>query len=125
MNDISEIANKAKIRLFGDDTNLFIVSDDLNHLKKYAKIVFHNISDWFAANKWLLNDDKTCYSIFASPAKLKTIHTSLNSKQLGDTVVNRINHAKYLGLILDESLSSNIEALIKQLSKLTSSYSKA
>ncbi len=41
-----------------------------------------------------------------------------------DTVINRVNHAKYLGLILDESLSwkEHIEALIKQLSKLASSY---
>ncbi len=39
-------------------------------------------------------------------------------------VINRVNHAKYLGLILDESLSlkEHIEALIKQLSKLASSY---
>ncbi len=51
MNDISEIANNAKIHLFADDTNLFIVSDDPNHLKHNAKIVFHNISEWFAANK--------------------------------------------------------------------------
>ncbi len=33
MNDISEITNNAKICLFADDTNIFIVSDDPNHLK--------------------------------------------------------------------------------------------
>ncbi len=65
----------------------------------------YNISEWFAANKLSLNHDKTCYSIFASPAKLKTIPTFLNSIQLGDTVINRVNHAKYLGLIRDNSLS--------------------
>ncbi len=104
MNDISEIANNTTISLFADETNLVIVSDDPNHLKNNAKIVFHNISEWFASNKLSLNHDKTCYSIFASPVKLTTIPTSLNSIQLGDTVINRVNHAKYLGLILDESL---------------------
>ncbi len=63
MNDICEIANNAKIRLFADDTNLFIVSDDSNHLKNNAKIVFHNTSEWFEANRLSLNHDKTCYSI--------------------------------------------------------------
>ncbi len=120
INDISEIANNATIHLFADDTNLFIVSDDPNHLKYKAKIVFHNIFEWFAANKVSLNHDKTCYSSFTSLAKLKT----LNSIQLDDTVINRVNHAKYLGLILDESISwkEHFKDLIKQLSKLASSY---
>ncbi len=45
MNDISEIANNAKIRLFADDTKVFIVTDDSNHLKNNAKIAFHNMSE--------------------------------------------------------------------------------
>ncbi len=86
--------------------------------------LFSKIYEWFAANKLSLSHDKTCYSIFASPTKLKTIPTYLNSIQLGDTVINRVNHAKYLGLTLNESLSwmENIEVLIKQLGKLASSY---
>ncbi len=39
-------------------------------------------------------------------------------------MIKRVHHAKYLGLILDESLSfkEHIEGLTKQLSKLANSY---
>ncbi len=40
MNDIGEIAKHAKIRLFADDTNVFIVSDDPILLKENAQNTF-------------------------------------------------------------------------------------
>ncbi len=58
MNDIHEIAKHAKIRLFADDTNVFIVSDDPILLKKNAQNTLFGLSEWFAANKLSLNKDK-------------------------------------------------------------------
>ncbi len=71
-----------------------------------------------------VNKDKSCYSIFASPSKLKTVPGYLNTIHLGDMMIKRIYHAKYLGLILDESLSfkEHIDELSKQLNKLANSY---
>ncbi len=95
-----------------------------NNLKQDAQHTLLKLSEWFAANKLSLHKDKSCYTVFASPTKLQSVPSSLNSLCFGNQVINRVHHAKYLGLILDESLSwkEHIESLIKQLSKITNLY---
>ncbi len=101
INDKGEIDKHAKICLFTDDTNVFIVSDNPILLKENAQNTLFDLSEWFAANKLSLNKDKSGYSIFASPAKLSTVPGYLNTIQLGNMIMKRVHHAKYLGLILD------------------------
>ncbi len=124
MNDIGEISKHAKICLFADDTNVFIVSDDPILLKENSQNTLLDLSEWFAANTLSINKDKSCHSIFASPAKLSRVPGYLNTIWLGNMIIKRIHHAKYLGLILDESMSfkEHIEDLTKQLYKLANSY---
>ncbi len=124
MNDIGEITKHANIHLFADDTNVFIISDDPIILKENAQNTMFDLFEWFAANKLSLNKDKSCYGIFASPAKLSTVPGYLNTIQLGNMIIKRVHHTKYLGLILDESLNfiEHIEDLTKQLNKLANSY---
>ncbi len=59
MTDIYEIAKDAKICLFADDTNVFIVSDDSILLKENAQNTLFELSEWFAANKLSQNKDKS------------------------------------------------------------------
>ncbi len=124
MNDIDEIAKHAKIHLFADNTNVFLVSDDPILLKENAQNTLFDLSEWFAAKKLSLNKDKSCYSIFASMAKLSTVPGYLNTIWLGNMIIKRVHLANYLGRILDESLSfkEHIEDLPKQLNKLANSY---
>ncbi len=123
MNDIGKIAKLAKIRLFADDTNVFIVSGNPILLKQNAENTLLALSEWFVGNKLSLNKDKSCYSIFVSLSKLKTVPEYLNTIHLGDLIIKRVHHAKYLGLILDESLSfkEHIDELSKQVNKLANS----
>ncbi len=97
------------------------MSDD--HKENAEKTLF-DLSEWFAANTLSLNKDKSCYSIFTSPAKLSTVPGYLNTIQLVNIIIKTVHHAKYLGLIVDESLSfkEHIEDLTKQLNKLANSY---
>ncbi len=124
MNDIGEIAKHAKILLFADDTNVFKMSDDPILLKENAQNTLFDLSEWFVANKLSLNNDKSCHSIFASPSKLSTVPGYLNTLWLGDMIIKRVHHAKYLRLILDESLNfkDHIEDLTKLLNKIANSY---
>ncbi len=124
INGIGEIAKLAKIRMFADDINVFIVSENTILQTQNAENTLLALSKWFAANKLSLNKDKSCYNIFASPSKLKTVPGYLNNIRLGDMMIKRVHHAKYLGLTLDESLSfqEHIDELSKQLNKLANSY---
>ncbi len=124
MNDIGEIAKHTKIRLFADNTNVFIVSVDPILLTENAQNTLFDLSEWFAANKLSLTKDKSCHSIFASPAKLSTVPEYLNTIRLDKMIIKRLHHAKYLGLILDEFLSfkEHLEDLTKQLNKLANSH---
>ncbi len=103
MNGIGEIAKHAKICLFANETNVFIVSDDTILSNENAQNTLFDLSELFAANKLSVNKDKSCYHIFASPAKLSTVPRYLNTIQLGNMIIKKVHHAKYLGLILDES----------------------
>ncbi len=64
---------------FADDTNVFIVSENPILLSQNAENTLLALSEWFTAVKPSLNKDKSFYSIFASPPKLKTVPGYLNS----------------------------------------------
>ena len=49
-NDINQSTNE-KIRLFADDTNIFITGNDTNNLKTRAENTLINIKTWFDSNK--------------------------------------------------------------------------
>ncbi len=54
INDISETAKNAKIRLFAYDTNVFLVSDNTNNFKQDAQHTLLELSEWLAANKLIM-----------------------------------------------------------------------
>ena len=115
VNDISSATSNHKLRLFADDSNVFVASRDPKTLKKYMKEVIVDISNWFQANKLTINTGKTQFSIFTKPNK--KIPKSLNSiKVLGNTY-KRAAAAKYLGITLDDKLNwqEHIETFAGQL----------
>jgi len=68
LNDINDSVPGEKIKLFADDTNLFIAAKSASELKVQANLHLSNINKWFGANGLHLNIDKTCCSLF-SPTK--------------------------------------------------------
>ena len=64
--------SEATPKLFADDTNLFIVADNLIDLSTKTNICLDNIYQWCLANKLTINLDKTNYTIF-SPSKKTNI----------------------------------------------------
>ena len=65
-NDIGN-STESKIRLFADDTNSFVNSDNYTELKKVITKTLKEIFTWCQDNKLTINIDKTCYSIFHKP----------------------------------------------------------
>ncbi len=111
-----------KIRLFADDTNIFISTNSPQELKVTMKRVLNDLFQWFKANKLTINLDKTCFTIFGNGNK--KIPNYLNSIQLDDTIKRNVPLAKYLGVTLDEKLDwkEHISILNKSLIKISNSF---
>jgi hypothetical protein len=124
MNDIYRAVDKDKLRLFADDTNLFITGKSFVELETTATKCLANMESWFLANKLSLNVDKTCYTLF-SKSKRAISNVSLKLTINGQ-LIERVKCCKYLGVFIDESLnwSEHIDFVYKKLIKFTSIFYK-
>ena len=111
LHDIVTAVGKNKQRLFADDSNFFVTTDNATTLQQKMKEVL-SIFIWFKANKLTVIINKTAYSIFKWNG---VIPGCLNSIKIDYEVINRVKEVKYLGMILDDK--SNWEAHIKELNK--------
>ena len=112
VNDMQYCTN-AQLRLFADDTNIFISNKDPSIIKQQAEECLNDITKWLQANELLLSEDKTKFSIFV-PCKKKIPHI-LNEIKVNGRIVQRTDSCKYLGVVLDDKLS--FDKHINQLSK--------
>lgn len=80
----------SKLICYADDTTIFCSSDQLDNLKSDMDLSLSDISVWFRANFFLLNESKTHSLIF-----------SLRQ------VVNDVDSVKLLGIFLDPKLTWN------------------
>ena len=69
VNDIKDVVDSNRLKLFADDTNLFLYNSDLQCLIRNANEELQALYQWLLANKLSLNITKTCYSIFAPNKK--------------------------------------------------------
>ena len=115
VNDISFSNTPAKLRLFADDTNIFITGKSTAELNHKANIVLGTLHTWFSVNKLTVNLDKTFYSIFGNCNSDLTLH-------MGPKLLERVASTKYLGVHLDEKLTwePHINAIILKLKRLLS-----
>ena len=74
INDVANISTDFKIRLFADDSNLFIYHKNVFSLYQIANNLLQNLHEWFLLNKLSLNVEKTNYMLFKpSPKLLKDV----------------------------------------------------
>ena len=92
------------IRLFADDTNVFLEDKNLEQLYTNAKIVLEDLFMWFKDNKLTVNSSKSSFTIFTTKYKR-------NNNEIPDTLtINDIDilmssSTKYLGVFIDEELN--------------------
>ena len=102
INDMSRVIQHSEMHHFADDTNLLYSS---NSMKKINRQINHNLKlivHWLRANRISLNVDKTEIVIFRP--KGKDITKKLNFR-ISDQQIYISKQVKYLGLMLDESLT--------------------
>ena len=119
LNDIHKAVNTDNLRLFADDTNIFITGHVIHDMARDAAAKLESLGKWFKQNQLTLNLDKTCYTIFCNNR-----HPPNISLYLDGTKIQQVQTAKYLGVYLDSTLSwtEHIDVVCKRLSKFTSVF---
>ena len=113
MPHVSDILN---VVLFADDACLSLDDADVDVLQRRMTSELILIQRWLVANKLSLNLLKTKYLIFTSLSKQH--HTSQFNLSINDKPIERANSIRYLGVILDETLSFK-QHIAKLRSKLS------
>lgn len=125
MNDIFKLKLHGKLRLLADDGAALYNEENEEVLAAKMSEALQTIFDWFCANKLAMNVQKTKYMVFAHPRK-KIDFTKIDLNVNG-CAVERVVKYKYLGLILDQSLSwvEHIKYVARKVSSLTGALRKA
>ena len=122
MNDIQYAVPNAKLKLFADDTNLFLHNSDSKTLFAEANASMTQLSEWFTANRLSLHLNKTCYSVFGPKHKVTTeLKLYICGKEIQNT-----ESCKYLGIFIDCDLKwkTHINYIYNKLLKFTSIFYK-
>ena len=96
---------------YADDTCLFCQLKDINEIEKQLNKDFESICDWFVDNKLSIHFGvgKTKSILFTTKFKTKKVRKR-NVKD-GDIQIKHHSKVKYLGCMLDETMSGEIMAL--------------
>jgi retron-type reverse transcriptase len=70
INDMPNAVTDEKLRLFADDTNLFVVSKTAKELNSLANIQLNKLNHWLPADKLHLSIEKSSYTAFPSAGLL-------------------------------------------------------
>ena len=122
INDIQYCIDTDDLRLFADDTSIFLQNANLRQLLHDAQSKIKNLYLWFTANKLSLSFHKSCFVIYHG--KNKYVDPDIQEIKFGDKVVSRQYSARYIGLAMDETLSWDIHVseLLKSLYKFYSLF---
>ena len=93
---------KLKFYLFADDTNSYYETDTPEKLAKKVNTELKYVKRWLDANKLSLNTNETNYMIFQSPGVAMPFNATI---KIGNRFISRVKYIRFLGLLLDESLS--------------------
>ena len=61
------------VKLFADDTNLFISGVDVSVLNNKCNWCIEALNQWFIANHWHVNADKTNIMVFRRPKLMRFV----------------------------------------------------
>ena len=104
--------------MFADDTNITIPGCTFAELEQATNSELTNLYSWLKANKFSLNIAKTEFMVVSSRQKFLAENCSELNIQLDNQPISRVEHAKSLGLIIDDRLSwsNHIKELWRKIS---------
>ena len=111
INDLPLLSKSAEFILFADDAVLIIHDKSLTVAAHTMNQVLRDVHRWCSENKLTLNTKKTEYVIFGS--KIRKAQAPQIELKIGDAVLKEVESYKYLGTVLDATLT-----IAPQLDKL-------
>jgi len=101
------------LKLFADDTNLFVQGPDICHVSDHANLLLSKLHNCFVASKLTLSWPKTCYTVFGKNRNDTCV------LKLTDYKLQQVDHCKYLELYLDKNLdwTVHIDYVYKKILK--------
>ena len=91
------------IVLFADDTSILITDTTLQKFNTAINQLFYNVNTWFNSNLLTLNYNKTHYVEY----RTKNYYQIQTKVQYEDNIIPNYTATKFLGLIMDETLTWN------------------
>ena len=118
INDLPNCSEKLCFKIFADDTNVFASARDLKSLERLMNSELAKTKKWCDINKLSINMPKTNFMIIKS-ARKRDVEISLNitNSDGSSHVLERKQCIKYLGVMIDESLTWKHICLFVYISK--------
>jgi len=116
---------QSQAKLFADDSNLFVIDDNLEKLYDKANSELSSLSRWISSNKLHINYEKTTYILFdqtkKAPSTSVNVTVSVPPLHINNRAIGREHIVKYLGVYIDDRLewTEHIDYITKKVSSLT------
>ena len=105
INDLPNCLDISCAKMFADDTNITVPGCTFAELEQATNSELTNLYSWLKANKLGLNIAKTEFMVVSSRQKFLAENCSELNIRLDNQPISRVEHAKSLGLIIDDRLS--------------------
>ena len=117
INDMIHISDLFFLTQFADDSTVTYNADTLKQAIETTETDFKRVYEWLAANKLIINLNKTHLMLFTNRDRPETISININGQ-----TINEVTETKFLGVILDNKLNWNahIKYISKKISKSVS-----
>ena len=114
VNDFNDCLEFSCNMSFADDTNVFIVDNQLQTLHEKGNQELKNIDNCMIANKLSINTNKTNCILFRTPKSQLIKPTNNLHLKLRNDIVEKVSSIRFLGVIINENLSWKNHMEIKQ-----------
>ena len=102
INDLANVSNVLFSLLFADDSSMFVSGKNPDELVNIMNAEMTKIVNWLRTNKLSLNLKKTHFIILRKKRDKITLQNDLI---VYDVVINRTNHTRFLGVMVDQHLT--------------------
>ena len=116
VNDLPIVLERCQIPMYADDTVMYFAASNAQEISSTLTSELAKVNDWLVHNSLFIHQGKTECVLFGTGSRLANANLSVN---IDGKELTRVAEHKYLGVILDESLSWNahVNYLISKVSK--------